>query len=45
MNCPQYHLLPEVRGGAVRRPQSYTPQHLAEKILTSRSLLEGERSR
>ena len=25
------------------RPQSYTPKHLAEKILTSRSALEGER--
>ena len=24
-------------------PQSYTPTHLAEKILTSRSALEGER--
>ena len=24
-------------------PQAYTPQHLAEKILTSRSALEGER--
>ena len=24
-------------------PRSYTPQHLAEKILTSRSALEGER--
>jgi class 3 adenylate cyclase len=24
-------------------PQSYTPKHLAEKILTSRSALEGER--
>jgi class 3 adenylate cyclase len=24
-------------------PESYTPQHLAEKILTSRSALEGER--
>src|SRR5262245_25484852 len=24
-------------------PQSYTPRHLAEKILTSRSALEGER--
>ncbi len=24
-------------------PSSYTPQHLAEKILTSRSALEGER--
>ena len=26
-------------------PESYTPQHLAEKILTSRSALEGERKR
>jgi hypothetical protein len=26
-----------------RDPASYTPQHLAEKILTSRSALEGER--
>ena len=26
-----------------RDPVSYTPQHLAEKILTSRSALEGER--
>jgi hypothetical protein len=26
-----------------RTPLSYTPQHLAEKILTSRSALEGER--
>jgi len=24
-------------------PQSYTPRHLAEKILTSKSALEGER--
>src|SRR5262245_49234206 len=24
-------------------PQSYTPKHLAEKILTSRAALEGER--
>ncbi len=24
-------------------PESYTPQHLAKKILTSRSALEGER--
>ncbi len=24
-------------------PQAYTPQHLAEKILTSRAALEGER--
>src|SRR3989442_3779580 len=26
-------------------PQSYTPKHLAERILTSRSALEGERKR
>jgi class 3 adenylate cyclase len=28
---------------AKRDPRSYTPKHLAEKILTSRSALEGER--
>jgi class 3 adenylate cyclase len=28
---------------AQREPRSYTPKHLAEKILTSRSALEGER--
>ncbi len=28
---------------AVRAPYAYTPSHLAEKILTSRSALEGER--
>ncbi len=28
---------------SVREPRSYTPKHLAEKILTSRSALEGER--
>src|SRR5215467_13256515 len=26
-----------------RTPRSYTPKHLADKILTSRSALEGER--
>jgi class 3 adenylate cyclase len=25
------------------KPQSYTPKHLADKILTTRSSLEGER--
>src|SRR5205823_8972033 len=29
--------------GAPREPRSYTPKHLAEKILSSRSALEGER--
>jgi hypothetical protein len=35
-----------VAGGAgtpSRSPDSYTPKHLAEKILTSKSALEGER--
>ena len=49
-NCK---VLPRVRascsaGGAVTQPrfaspQVYTPKHLAEKILTSKSSLEGER--
>jgi len=30
-------------GIAVRSPRAYTPQHLVERILTSRSALEGER--
>ena len=30
-------------GGPERSPTSYTPQHLASKILTSRSAVEGER--
>jgi Double zinc ribbon len=29
--------------GRFASPQSYTPKHLAEKILTSKSALEGER--
>ena len=29
--------------GSPRAPQSYTPKHLAEKILNNRSALEGER--
>ena len=31
------------RGSAISSPQAYTPKHLAEKILTSKSALEGER--
>ena len=38
---------PMTPGGAVERtsrsPQSYTPKHLAERILTSKAALEGER--
>jgi class 3 adenylate cyclase/tetratricopeptide (TPR) repeat protein len=30
-------------GHAARTPEAYVPRHLAEKILTSRSALEGER--
>jgi class 3 adenylate cyclase len=30
-------------GGTGRTPSSYTPKHLAEKILTSKAALEGER--
>src|SRR5262245_54081695 len=31
------------QAAAARAPAAYTPKHLAEKILTSRSALEGER--
>jgi class 3 adenylate cyclase/tetratricopeptide (TPR) repeat protein len=30
-------------GGPQRSPQTYTPKHLAERILTSKAALEGER--
>ena len=30
-------------GGRFGSPESYTPKHLAEKILTSKAALEGER--
>jgi hypothetical protein len=36
---PSAHAAPDHE----REPLSYTPKHLAEKILTSRSALEGER--
>src|SRR5499433_1316060 len=36
---PSAHAAPDPE----REPLSYTPKHLAEKILTSRSALEGER--
>jgi hypothetical protein len=36
---PPVHPAPDYE----REPLSYTPKHLAEKILTSRSALEGER--
>jgi ribosomal protein L40E len=34
---------PVARESAPRAPESYTPRHLAEKILTSKAALEGER--
>src|SRR6266545_972088 len=34
---------PSAGANVQSRPASYTPKHLAEKILTSRSALEGER--
>ncbi len=40
-SAPQAKAQPAIRQEA--EPASYTPQHLAEKILTSRSALEGER--
>jgi class 3 adenylate cyclase len=36
-------LAPIANETTLRAPRSYTPKHLAEKILTSRSALEGER--
>ena len=34
---------PAAAGVTFRSPESYTPKHLAEKIVTSKSALEGER--
>ena len=36
-------LTPAATAGKFASPESYTPKHLAEKILTSKSALEGER--
>ena len=44
--CPECGDQVDPGPGAVSRPtspQTYTPKHLAEKILTSKSALEGER--
>src|SRR6266446_3494448 len=46
--APSANVRSESQPGHVERssaPVSYTPRHLAEKILTSRSALEGERRR
>src|SRR5262245_60848840 len=37
------HALSSLASGQARSPESYTPKHLAEKILTSKAALEGER--
>ena len=34
---------PDPGAAAARAPDSYTPRHLAERILTSRAALQGER--
>src|SRR5262245_27151863 len=36
-------LSPGPTGGKFAAPDAYTPKHLAERILTSRAALEGER--
>jgi hypothetical protein len=36
-------ITPATAGRVGAAPESYTPKHLAEKILTSKSALEGER--
>jgi class 3 adenylate cyclase/tetratricopeptide (TPR) repeat protein len=40
---PTLEVVTPLSGSQKQEPLSYTPQHLAEKILTSRSALEGER--
>src|SRR5215469_797420 len=41
--CGQRVMLAATDAGAARLPAEYTPKHLAERILTSRAALEGER--
>src|ERR1051325_1646148 len=43
--CPEcaHPVAEPASGGRFASPESYTPRHLAEKILTSKSVLEGER--
>jgi len=43
LECGQLLASPPTLESRFASPQSYTPKHLAEKILTSRSALEGER--
>ena len=41
--CGQALASPPTPAARFASPKSYTPPHLAEKILTSRTVLEGER--
>ena len=41
--CGQPRCAPPSNSGSAPAPQTYIPPHLAEKILTARSALEGER--
>jgi len=41
--CGQPAAAPSPLGGRFASPDSYTPKHLAERILTSKAALEGER--
>src|SRR5688572_27428689 len=41
--CGQASLTPAAATAAFASPATYTPKHLAERILTSKAALEGER--
>src|SRR5215468_6658619 len=41
--CGEQVAAPTSNAARVSSPESYTPKHLAEKILTSKTALEGER--
>ena len=43
LECGQPVVVPSAADARFASPQAYTPKHLAEKILTSKSALEGER--
>src|SRR6266508_4667577 len=43
LQCGQAVLAEEAAAARGPAPESYTPRHLAEKILTSKAAIEGER--
>ena len=43
LECGQSVTVPPAAASRFTSPETYTPKHLAEKILTSKSALEGER--